>query len=50
MITVEEQIEQKNKILAGLEKCYADLIEYKKYKKSVLVVMRNNKIVKIKPE
>jgi hypothetical protein len=43
-------MELKDKILAGLEIAYEKLIEYKKYKNSVLVVMRDNKIVKIKPE
>jgi cell division protein FtsI/penicillin-binding protein 2 len=38
------------KIIKGLEKVYEKLLEYKKAKNSVLVVLRNNKIVKIKPE
>ncbi|MBS1536835.1 MAG: hypothetical protein JST20_03700 [Bacteroidetes bacterium] len=50
MTTVEEQIELKDKILVGLEKVYEKLIEFKKLKKSELVVMKDNKIVKIKPE
>lgn len=50
MITVEEQNELRDKILKGLEISYEKLIAYKKYKNSVLVVMRDNKIVKIKPE
>lgn len=50
MTTVEKQIELRNKILAGLELSYKRLLEYKKYKNSVLVVMRDNKIVEIKPE
>lgn len=50
MTTVEKQIELKDKILLGLEKVYKNLIEYKKYKKTELVVMRGDKIVKIKPE
>ncbi len=37
-------------ILKGLEKSYEKLIEFKKQKNSVLVVLRDNKIVKIKPE
>ena len=49
MTTVEKQIELKDKILVGLEKVYKNLIEYKKYKKTELVVMRGDKIVKIKP-
>jgi hypothetical protein len=50
MTTKDKQIELKDKIVIGLEKVYEKLIEYKKEKKSVLVVMRDNKIVKIKPE
>lgn len=42
--------EIRKKILFGLEKTYENLIEYKKYKKSDLVVLRDNKIVRIKPE
>ena len=50
MTTVEKQIELRDKILLGLEKVYVKLIEFKKSKNTELVVMRNNKIVKIKPE
>ena len=50
MTTIEIQIEEKNKILKGLEKAYEKLLEFKKTKNSVLVVLRDNKIVKIKPE
>ncbi len=49
MKTVEEQIEFKDKILVGLEKVYEKLIEFKRQKNSVLVIMKDNKIVKIKP-
>ena len=49
MTTVEKQIELRNKILIGLEKVYEKLIEFKKHKKTELVVMKDNKIVKIKP-
>ena len=50
MTKIEKQIEEKNKILKGLEITYKKLLEFKKQKNSVLVVMRDNKIVKIKPE
>lgn len=50
MTTIEKQKEEKNKILTGLEKAYEKLLEFKKQKKSYLVVIRNNKIVRIKPE
>lgn len=49
MTTIEIQLEEKRKILKGLEKVYEKLIEFKKLKNSELVVMRDNKIVKIKP-
>ncbi|SIS92163.1 hypothetical protein SAMN05421796_106109 [Chryseobacterium piscicola] len=49
MTTIEIQIEEKNKILKGLEKTYEKLLEFKKTKKSELVVLRDNNIVKIKP-
>jgi hypothetical protein len=50
MTKKDKQLELKDKLVLGLEKVYEKLIEYKKEKKSVLVVMRDNKIVKIKPE
>lgn len=50
MTTVEKQIELKDKILIGLEKVYEKLIEFKKQKNSYLVILRDNKVVKIKPE
>lgn len=50
MTTIELQTEETNKILKGLEKVYEKLIEFKKAKNSELVVIRNKKIVRIKPE
>lgn len=50
MTTVEKQLELKDKILIGLEKVYERLIEFKKLKNTELVVIKDNKIVKIKPE
>lgn len=49
MTTVEEQIQLRNKILIGLEKVYEKLIEFKKQKNTMLVIIKDNKIVKIKP-
>ena len=40
----------KKKILRGLEKSYEKMIELKKQKKSVVVVIQDNKIVHLKPE
>ncbi len=42
--------ELRAKILLGLNLVYERLIEFKKLKRSELVVMRNGKIVRIKPE
>lgn len=50
MTTVEKQLEFKDKILIGLEKVYEKLIEFKKLKNTELEIIRDNKIVKIKPE
>lgn len=50
MTTIEIQIEEKDKIIKGLEKVYEKLLEFKKAKNSELVILRDNKIVKIKPE
>jgi len=47
--SIEIQIKEKNEILKGLEKTYETLLEFKKSKNSELVVLRNNKILKIKP-
>lgn len=49
MTTIELQLEEKEKILKGLEKAYEKLLEFKKTKNSELVILRNNMIVKIKP-
>jgi len=48
-MTTEAKIERKKKILKGLEKAYEDMIEFKKQKKSKIVIIKDNKIIKIKP-
>ena len=50
MTTEDKQIELREKIVKGLEKVYEKLIEFKKEKKSELVIMKGDKIVRIKPE
>jgi hypothetical protein len=50
MTTKDKQIELKEKILKGLEKVYDKMVEFKKEKNSDIVVMKGDKIVKIKPE
>jgi hypothetical protein len=46
----DSDTELRTKILFGLNLVYERLIEFKKLKKSDLVVMKNGKIVRIKPE
>ncbi len=50
MKSTEKHTNEKNKILKGLEKVHEKLLEFKKMKNSELVILRDNKIVKIKPE
>lgn len=49
MTKKDKQIELKEKILKGLEKVYERLLEFKREKNSELVIMKGDKIVKIKP-
>lgn len=50
MTTTEKHFDEKNKILKGLEKVHEKLIAFKKAKNSELVIIRDKKIVKIKPK
>ena len=45
----KEKIELKEKILKGLEKAYENMLEFKRKNNSEVVIIQNNKIVKIKP-
>jgi hypothetical protein len=45
-----KRTEQQTRILEGMEKVHERLITFKKRVNSELVVMRDNKIVRIKPE
>jgi sulfur carrier protein ThiS len=49
MTTVREQLELQKKLQIGLQKTYEKLIEFKKQKGTNLVVVRDGKIVRIKP-
>ena len=49
MTYFEKHEEPKNKIVHGLILTYERLLEFKKQKSSPLVVLRRNKIAKIKP-
>jgi len=42
-------MDNRDKIIKGLEKAYKKLIEYKKYKKSPLITMKDGKIIEIDP-
>jgi hypothetical protein len=47
-MTTETKIERRNKIIKGLEKAYEKMLDFKKEHKSELVIIQDNKIVKIK--
>ncbi|EIJ37315.1 hypothetical protein [Galbibacter orientalis] len=42
--------EDRKKIIAGLEKAYQKLVEFKRYKKSPLIIAKNGEIQEIAPE
>jgi len=52
MITIKdrESNERVDKIQKGLELAFAKLLEEKKAKNSELIILRDNKIVAVKPE
>lgn len=50
MTTIEKQLEQKSKILKGLEKAFENLLLFKKKNNSVLVIQKGDKIEKIHPD
>lgn len=50
MKTFQDPKEKTEQIMKGLDLAYRRLIEYKKYKKSVLIVMRDDKIIRLTPE
>ena len=45
-----ESKDQTAKLIEGLEKAYEKLVEFKRYKKSPLIVSRNGEIIEISPE
>lgn len=49
MGTKEHFKEERDKIVKGLEETYRRLVEYKKQKKSPMIVVRNGKIVAVDP-
>lgn len=42
--------EKRKKIVEGLEKTYRKLVEFKRYKKSPLIITKNGKVIEIAPE
>ncbi len=46
----KEIIDKRKKIISGLEKSYQKLVEFKKYKKSPLIIAKEGKIIEIEPE
>lgn len=47
METKEQLKDERDRIVKGLEETYRRLIEYKKQKKSPMIVVRNGKIVAV---
>lgn len=43
-------MDNSDKIIDGLEKAYKKLIEFKKYKKTPIIVSKDGKIIEISPE
>jgi hypothetical protein len=48
-MNLEEQLERQEKIAVGLKIAYARMLEFKRQKNSVVVVMREGKIMRVKP-
>ncbi len=48
-MTKETNLERRNKILKGLELAYERMVEFKRKNNSEIVIIQENKIVKIKP-
>lgn len=43
-------MDNSSKIIEGLEKAYKKLIEFKKYKKTPIIVYKDGKVVEIYPD
>jgi hypothetical protein len=48
-MTPEQQLERQDKIVAGLKIAYARMLEFKRQKNSEVVVLREGKVVRVKP-
>jgi hypothetical protein len=49
MLTKEQLKEERDLIVKGLEETYRRLVEYKKHKKSPMIIVRNGKIEAVDP-
>jgi hypothetical protein len=45
----QNKLERRNRILLGLERSYIKMLEFKKQKKSEVVILQGEKIVRLKP-
>jgi len=43
-------MDNSEKILEGLEKAYKKMVEFKKYKKTPIIVSQGGKVVEVSPE
>ena len=48
-MTLEQQLERQDKIVVGLKIAYVRMLEFKRQKNSEVVVMREGRIVRLKP-
>jgi hypothetical protein len=48
-MTPDQQLERQDKIVAGLKIAYQRMLEFKRQKNSELIVVRDGKVVRIKP-
>lgn len=48
-MTQENREEKRDKIVKGLEKAYEKMVEFKRNNNSEIVILKENKIIKIKP-
>jgi hypothetical protein len=48
-MTPKQQLERQEKIVAGLKIAYQRMLEFKRQKNSELIVVRDGKVVRIKP-
>ena len=50
-MTIKEELNDlENKVTKGLKKAHEKMVEFKKFKKTPIVVSQNGKVVKLQPE